>query len=945
MAKPKTPAGSGARLSQTPETGSNSAQDQNTLSAGKARGQENLNPGNYKKYLRAGLGVAGGVASAYALGAAGTEYINGLIRTVNKDKSTSYQKCQEEKIDSNKSSDAKDADWGAQCKTCAKKHTAIAKHFYSDDKSEGSADKAAPEGNWESFLSFMSEMSQPADLAGCINPYWTNFFSLIPYQMLMSHYLNKILRDALDGRIVSEEDVQEIIKDTQCGTELQKIITRSDDIAEFDYPDFDMFKLPPLPRIFIPNLLQILNKIIVDSMCWAICCTVVPILKNLTDSMLDLTDRLIEEEGLSNEEFQSSLKSSQIKKINLNDWISDETILAAIESEVLAKSEFAWEKEAAKTEKVIKGYNKALTGAMPPKPEGVFAFDYQQGVWRKPSEEEEEKAKSLILTTTRQFFEDAFAYSTSYKKKTYVPKTDPPKYELQDAPRDLGTKELIYLMLGETNCHIIQDIKSVLKSKKEFGDYLNLGTQDQIIDFFQFLFNYVNLYEVIKKLKPKDCPVDPCVQIDNEVKEEITAVVNNLCAALNPAAGMPPVPLEAIMDKLGITDIMNAGIKSQFSMLKAKYKDLLGNPSYDDADGPYFGAKVTDIPPKDDQITSYEMYTSIMTELIPNLVENYGGLGLSKGQLTGIYKNFVGSVLFVHPGWKNLGAVAPPDWYYDNVDFNTKMQGSTLADTCTDETFVETFNHLFKEGFEISTDSLDKAGKYAAEVQSSLFSIQNKLIEERSKRGKKKIVVDVVVPPTTSGNPCCKHLKIVDGGPYPLYEESKDMMINAVNTLLFGVGEHTDFPAAVSANDKDFVGGDVYVLNALYDSTEGFGNELDVSDINSAFSLVVGGKPTTWSITPEMRCLLCRRTTQFKTTDGELSLLDFLEDNLESEFIGSEAAKLLRTKLNCEEFGLATYRGDYNVLSCSTDGHGNCKGYKTKDYYKAVKKGECDSWV
>ena len=68
------------------------------------------------------------------------------------------------------------------------------------------------------------------------------------------------------------------------------------------------------------------------------------------------------------------------------------------------------------------------------------------------------------------------------------------------------------------------------------------------------------------------------------------------------------------------------------------------------------------------------------------------------------------------------------------------------------------------------------------------------------------------------------------------------------------------------------------------------------------------------------------------------SLLDFFEDNLEDE----AAALKLKKELNCEQFGLATYRlnPEFSKFSCSTDGQGNCKGYKTKAYYKAVK-GAC----
>ena len=180
-------------------------------------------------------------------------------------------------------------------------------------------------------------------------------------------------------------------------------------------------------------------------------------------------------------------------------------------------------------------------------------------------------------------------------------------------------------------------------------------------------------------------------------------------------------------------------------------------------------------------------------------------------------------------------------------------------------------------------------------------------------------------------NPCCKYIKTSDSGPYPIYEKGQNnkTIINAINTLAFGAGEFTDFPADIEGNFVDFDKADVEVLLDLYDFSEGFGNELDTGDIGQSFGAIAGKK---YYMSSGMRCLLCRRKAQFKTTDGNLSLLDFFEDNLEDV----AAAKKLKKELNCEEFGLATYRGKHSTLSCSTDGQGNCKGFENKAYYRAI---------
>ena len=195
--------------------------------------------------------------------------------------------------------------------------------------------------------------------------------------------------------------------------------------------------------------------------------------------------------------------------------------------------------------------------------------------------------------------------------------------------------------------------------------------------------------------------------------------------------------------------------------------------------------------------------------------------------------------------------------------------------------------------------------------------------------------------PAIETNPCCKHIKTISsplickhgkcpgpktpsatlipvkglGGLYDDYPDAADLFMNISK------------PGFIS---DDYNATDVKILYDLYDFSEGPLNELDTGDIGQAFGAIAGKK---YYMSAEMRCFVCRRRPQFLLSyNTTQSLLDFYEDNLEDE----AAAKKLKKELNCEQFGLATYRGDYSTLSCSTDGQGNCKGYKTKDYYKAA---------
>ena len=178
-------------------------------------------------------------------------------------------------------------------------------------------------------------------------------------------------------------------------------------------------------------------------------------------------------------------------------------------------------------------------------------------------------------------------------------------------------------------------------------------------------------------------------------------------------------------------------------------------------------------------------------------------------------------------------------------------------------------------------------------------------------------------------NPCCKHIN-KDRGPL-LDADTGKPIVGATSFL----GD--DYPADIKGDFAEFDKADVEVLLSLYDSTEGAGNELDTGDIGSSFGAIAGKD---YYMSSEMRCYLCRRQTQFMLPGAkEQSLLDFFEANLEDE----AAAIKFKKELNCEQFGLATYRQKpYNVLSCTTDGHGNCKGYENKAY-GLMAKGACNT--
>jgi|10_taG_2_1085330.scaffolds.fasta_scaffold07889_2 hypothetical protein len=900
----------GATLKAAPEKGKASRAADAYADTAVARGDETIDTG--PGVLKVSLSVAGGLATAYAAGQGATNYINDLIAITNKLNSKSYLKCQQEKLIQDESGDPEDQSWGGQCKSCAKKHTLIAAFLPDEDNPE---DGAKQEVDFSTILEFLSAMSQPADIAGCVNPYWQKFFSLIPYQLLLSHFIKMIIESALKSRIELNEEIDKLVEESACGTEIKEVIKRSKTIKPFDYPDFDIYKLPPIPRLAIPNLFQILNKVILDLACWGLCCSLTPLLKNLTEAMLDLTDRLIESEGGS-EDIQGSLSSSQLEKVNLNDWISDEAILAAINAKKLSQTEYSTV-TAAGTKKYV-GLNKALIEILPPKPKDVELYTYQMGVWREPTATETQEASKKIIEITRGFFKNINDWTGNYKKKTLIVGSKPPEFELKDATRELGTGEIIYLMMGNANCLVIGDVLAVAKGETEFVEYLNLTDADKILEFFQFLYTYVNVFDVVESAKPKDCPVDPCVEMDNEQKDKILGALDGICGIMNPAMGLPPVPIDAISSRLGLTDLMAQGVKGQFGLLKKKYFEFLGNPPFWGPGMPKVpGGPVMAMPPPIKNANSFQMHFAIYNYLWPVLSKqlemfepsNKNNPDARDAKFDAIYGDFINKVM-----WRGGGGI--PAWPYDNIDFASKFQGATLADECTEETFVETFSLALKKEFRFSDwrHYMKDGQKYISLIEKNLPIIEQNLITERFARPLDPAKIEEF---TGKMNNCCAEDK--DGSACKKNLNSP-CCGDSFKGYTFKVHKF-DYLSTYGLDDMAVPGPGASPGEKLENKMYNMYNEMHGSDDEADLNAIAK------KLSKEERCYICKRPTFSKQKSepwpygwdqkykwvNHRSLLYWLETDLDFE---SDRRKFQKS-INCEEFGITTWKGADNAACCN----------------------------
>ena len=401
------------------------------------------------------------------------------------------------------------------------------------------------------LLSLLDELTKPSDPTQCVNPYFEQFFNAIPVQFLLSFYIRELLKKIVGA--LSQEELEQVLREVEpCGAELTNIVKK-------DLPDFPdilpLFKLPPLPLIPNINIHALIRKMLVEALCYATCVSLTPLIKKLTSIMLKLTDGLVESADESIGQLPELLDKS-LQKINLNEKIPDFVLVEAIK------------------QSKISGLLEAQKASVGPAPAGTAKNKY--GLWKTPSKEEDSKALASLIVVIRQYFTAIYNFeSETYDKKQFNTKTK--KYETVKATRELGTKELIYLMLGEFHCYTIADLIEI--GKEQQFKVLRLDTEKRILKFFTFLKNDLNIFETVEAAKPKDCPAGPCQKIDSDIKKEAQAYLAEVCEVLNMNVRVPPIPLNTILNGLGMNSLFSQGVQAQFDQLKTEYQIYLGFPS------------------------------------------------------------------------------------------------------------------------------------------------------------------------------------------------------------------------------------------------------------------------------------------------------------------------------------------------------------------------------
>lgn len=524
---------------------------------------------------------------------------------------------------------------------------------------KGVGDSKAPIDIISNIFSVVSELTKPADPAECINPYFDQFFDVVPVQFIISASIRKLTKKLLGN--LTEQQIEATLRDVEpCGQELS--VTYSSSNPGIIYPDLlPLFKLPKIPSIPNINLYTALHKLIVELICFVTCVALTKLIAWLSKEMLEFLNKNFNEDRVGGSGNFTEFIGDSLGPFNLNDEITNEVLFEAI------------------IQNKVAGYieaQKVLIGE-PPSNAVLDRF----GFHKKPTNKQKEEAALIVSIKIREYFNALEEYeSAPYKKQVFNPKKG--EYVLKESTRKLGAKELIYMTFGEYTCLTMADLIEV--GKREEFLVLRLNSEKRIVEFFKFLGVDFDPIGAIDRLREKSCPPLPCDKLDDDTIEEVNNRLKELCKVLNFNSGLPPIPINKFLSSVGLGDLFNDGIKEQFKQLKTEQLLYLGYPSLKNY--PTLSDLNPFPPPENNNLDDYEVWT--------------------KKEVSD-KKVFEGFLLRGGP---------PLQWKYDQYNLNKDLQGSTLEDVCgEEETFEETFIHIFNDVFELDYAKIQETAQQKQE--------------------------------------------------------------------------------------------------------------------------------------------------------------------------------------------------------------------------------------
>jgi len=452
-------------------------------------------------------------------------------------------------------------------------------------------------------VSFIDALGKPPPpLSSCVVPHVDKFFNVIPWQYFIMKALMAMVDDLLSQLdLQGFNDLDELIKEkTKCGADgldLDSIKAGAHLPSAADlvpWPDFLPF--PPLPYIPWPppglgSLIRIYMKpmdvvrvIIIDSMCWAICKVLNPIIYAILGIMLGLEEDYLENHDEETGASLTSLPAASeftMKKNDVNSFVTDDILEDAnsrgyvVLKNVGGKAQGTTSIDADHQHifEIDKDGNGTAKEVCHPMSNNIcHTHEIVNGMVRTEQSECYPNCKQRygvcgVPPHIHEIPDDAF-YATVRK---YIKEVN---YE-----KRMTVKDLITLLAGSANC----PVKGVLLEVGKREEYQNLELTDtrKILQFWQYLGNNINMFEFIEQSKI-DCSPQVCPKpIEEQMLMNLMEEMNKACALMKEPELLLPFgqdELKALAIDVGNQMLTNSGFDGQLS--EDDPSQLIGDKEY-----------------------------------------------------------------------------------------------------------------------------------------------------------------------------------------------------------------------------------------------------------------------------------------------------------------------------------------------------------------------------
>ena len=312
------------------------------------------------------------------------------------------------------------------------------------------------------FLNLLNKASQPTNLLECVNPYFSKFFHLIPYQLIIKDLLSK----ALEG--LGDEDKQVVFNKLgdKCGPELKLIYETTDPL---DLGKLEPFNLPPLPYVRIPKLADIIRKFIMDAYCLGLCNFLTPFMDDIAKKLVNRLSKIDAQGPDSN----LTIEVEEYDKRDLSEYVIGQALAEAVRVGLISP--------------LVDGYDNSIR---------------------------REENLTLPLTQIDSTGKEVVANIRDLFNLLYN----------DEAPEVEGGK-MAFLMFGQATCETLDYIASIISQDGnlsaifKFADLSDQQKQKKVLDFFRFIGEFSNKISLVNDSIPPDCPIEPCTLDDIDIQD------------------------------------------------------------------------------------------------------------------------------------------------------------------------------------------------------------------------------------------------------------------------------------------------------------------------------------------------------------------------------------------------------------------------------------------